>query len=171
MHQSSHYNHGKSKKIAFVFSCPGQEEDKLGKPTAGQTGDNLDVFLKELFNKNSINRYDFRITNAFDKVFYESKDGRTEATTQEIISLENLERLYDEISDIENVIIAFGKKAKMALDEVSRKFNLKAKIVETKHLGLQSLNTMEISNPNNLSGRDLVNLKIQTLAKEISQNL
>lgn len=30
---------------------------------------------------------------------------------------------------------------------------------------------MEISNPNNLSGRDLVNLKIQTLAKEISQNL
>lgn len=59
----------------------------------------------------------------------------------------------------------------MALDEVSRKFNLKAKIVETKHLGLQSLNRMEISNPNNLSGRDLVNLKIQTLAKEISQNL
>lgn len=48
----------------------------------------------------------------------------------------------------------------MALDEVSRKFNLKAKIVETKHLGLQSLNRMEISNPNNLSGRDLVNLKI-----------
>lgn len=59
----------------------------------------------------------------------------------------------------------------MALDEVSRKFNLKAKIVETKHLGLQSLNRMEISNPNNLSGRDLVNLKIQTLAKEISQIL
>lgn len=59
----------------------------------------------------------------------------------------------------------------MALDEVSRKFNLKAKIVETKHLGLQSLNRMEISNHNNLSGRDLVNLKIQTLAKEISQNL
>lgn len=167
MNQSSHYNQGKTKKLALVFSCPGQEEDKLGKPTAGQTGDNLDVFLKELFNKNSVNRYDYRITNAFDKVFYESKDGRTEATTQEIISIENLERLYSEISDIEDIIIAFGKKAKMALDDVSRQFNLKAKIVETKHLGLQSLNRMEISNPKNLTGRDLVNLKIQTLASEI----
>lgn len=28
---------------------------------------------------------------------------------------------------------------------------------------------MEISNPNNLSGRDLMNLKIQTLTKEISK--
>lgn len=59
----------------------------------------------------------------------------------------------------------------MALDEVTKKFNLKANVIETKHLGLQSLNRMEISNPNNLTGRDLVNLKIQTLAKEISQNL
>lgn len=59
----------------------------------------------------------------------------------------------------------------MALDEVSKKINLKANVIETKHLGLQSLNRMEISNPNNLTGRDFVNLKIKTLAQQVSKNL
>lgn len=111
MKQSPHYNHGKSKKIALVFSCPGQEEDKLGRPTAGQTGENLEVFLAALLGTATVNRYDYRITNAFDKVFYESKDGRTEATTEEVMSQQNLKRLYEEVADIEELIIAFGNKA------------------------------------------------------------
>lgn len=168
---STHYNQGKSKKIALVFSCPGQEEDKLRRPTAGQTGENLEFFLKTLFDKSSIDRYDYRITNAFDKVFYESKDGRTEATQEEILADSNIKRLYNELSDIENVIIAFGNKAKLALDAVLKKHDLKAKIIETKHPGLQAINRFVIDNPNNLSGSDLKNLKIQTLAKNVKNKI
>lgn len=171
MNQSAHYNHGKTKKIAFVFSCPGQEEDKLGRPTAGQTGENLDVFLKTLFDKSSVDRYDYRITNAFDKVFYESKDGRTEATQEEVLAESNIKRLHQELFDIEDVIIAFGNKAKLALEAVLKNHDLKAKIIETKHLGLQAINRFVIDNPNNLSGSDLKNLKIQTLAKNLKNKI
>jgi len=171
MKQSPHYNHGKSKKIALVFSCPGQEEDKLGRPTAGQTGENLEVFLAALLGTATVNRYDYRITNAFDKVFYESKDGRTEATTEEVMSQQNLKRLYEEVADTEELIIAFGNKAKMALDAVQRNFLLKAKVVQTKHLGLQALNRFTVANPQQLQGGDLKKYKIQVLAAEIKQNL
>lgn len=171
MPQSTHYNQGKSKKIALVFSCPGQEEEKLGKPTAGQTGENLDIFLKELFNKDAVNRYDYRITNAYDKVFYESKDGRTEATTEEVMSQQNLKRLYEEVADIEELIIAFGNKAKMALDAVQQNFPLKAKVVKTKHLGLQALNRFTVANPQLLQGGDLKKHKIQVLASEVKQKM
>lgn len=167
MKQTSHYNQGNSRKIALVFSCPGQEEDKLGRPTAGQTGENLDTFLESLLNKTTVNRYDYRITNAFDKVFYESKDGRTEATTEEILADSNLKRLYEEVKDIEDVIIGFGKKAKMALDAVAKKYLLKVKIVETKHLGLQALNRYSVNNPQNLEGNDLKKHKIRLLANDV----
>lgn len=169
MTQSPHYNHGKSKKIALVFSCPGQEEDKLGRPTAGQTGENLNTFLAKLTNNLTVDRYDYRITNAYDKVFYQSKDGRTEATTAEILSSENIQRLANEVSDIDYIIIAFGNKAKMALDEVQKTTVLKAKVIQTKHLGLQAINRMSVHNPNGLSGNDLKNYKIGILVDEVKK--
>lgn len=171
MTQSPHYNHGKSKKIALVFSCPGQEEDKVGRPTAGQTGENLNTFLAKLTNNLTVDRYDYRITNAYDKVFYQSKDGRTEATTAEILSSENIQRLANEVSDIDYIIIAFGNKAKMALDEVQKTTVLKAKVIQTKHLGLQAINRMSVHNPNGLSGNELKKYKIEVLADEVKSML
>lgn len=171
MTQTAHYNQGKAKQIALVFSCPGQEEDKLGRPTAGQTGENLDTFLEQFTGSTSVNRYDYRITNAYDKVFYESKDGRTEATTAEILSDNNLQRLFNEVADIDKVIISFGKKAKMALDAVAKQFPLKAKVIETKHLGLQSLNRMEVDNPKQLAGAELKKHKIKLLADKAKQEV
>lgn len=35
-------------KVAFVFICPGQEEEREGKPVAGQTGKNLEILLSFL---------------------------------------------------------------------------------------------------------------------------
>lgn len=33
-----HYQKGTQYKIAVVFSCPGQEEEKQNRPVSGQTG-------------------------------------------------------------------------------------------------------------------------------------
>jgi len=84
-----HLNIGNKKnKVAFVFSCPGQSEEKAQKPAAGQTGKNLDALLVYLNKKNSTifrdtDRYEYRITNAWDKVEFKSRTGRTEATKKE----------------------------------------------------------------------------------------
>lgn len=45
------FNKGKNNKIAFVFSCPGQEEEKENKPVAGGTGDNLEEILTKIINE------------------------------------------------------------------------------------------------------------------------
>lgn len=59
----------------------------------------------------------------------------------------------------------------MALDAVQQNFPLKARVVQTKHLGLQALNRFTIANPQQLQGGDLKKHKIQVLASEIKQNL
>ncbi len=62
-----HFNKGKFKKIALIFSCPGQEELNSGKPTTGKTGENLEYFLSQLFLNQIFkfkDRFDFRISNS-----------------------------------------------------------------------------------------------------------
>jgi hypothetical protein len=164
-----HYNQGKFKDIAFVFSCPGQEEEKNKKPVSGITGHNLNLFISELFKndkeKKNFSRYDFRITNSVSQVYYRELNGRTEAKISEIKNSQNIERLYNEIKDIEKVIICFGRKAEKALKILSKTYDIsKVEIIYFKHLGLQSLNRYKIyDNPKN---ENIIQFKIKTLIRE-----
>ncbi|OYX81988.1 MAG: hypothetical protein B7Y83_16405, partial [Flavobacteriales bacterium 32-34-25] len=103
-----HYNKGIRTDIALVFSCPGQEEEKKGKPISGQTGKNLDFFLTRLSEKLEFefkNRYDLRITNSVKTAYYKnSTSNKTEPTTDEIKDKNNLNRLYNELYEIEKFI-------------------------------------------------------------------
>ena len=139
-----HFNMGKKKnKVAFVFSCPGQNEEKAQKPVAGQTGKNLDALLVYLNKKNSTifrdtDRYEYRITNAWDKVEFESRTGRSEATQKEIKEEENLLRIENELKGM-NTLILFGDRAQY----IESLLNFTGKIIESRHLSLQSINQIE----------------------------
>ena len=139
-----HFNMGKRKnKVAFVFSCPGQYEEKEQKPTVGQTGKNLDTLLVYLQKQNNIifqyrDRYSYRITNSWDKVEFKSRTGRTEATKKEINTKENIERVKKELDGID-IVIFFGKNAQRIVDLL----NFNGMILRTRHLSFQSLNQIE----------------------------
>lgn len=133
-------------KTAFIFSCPGQEEMKSGKLVNGQTGKNLDVMLS-ILNKSYpdifpyTNRYDYRITNSSQQVHYKAFDGRTEPRKDEIISEDNIRRLYDDIVNYK-YIITFGKCASLAAQRAAEMFDSKDKIIMySQHLSFLSLNS------------------------------
>jgi uracil-DNA glycosylase len=164
-----HYNQGKYKEIAFVFSCPGQEEKENKRPVSGITGRNLDFFISELFKndkeKKDFTRYDFRITNSVSQVYYKELNERTEAKMSEIKVPKNIDRLYNEIKDIEKLIICFGKRAEKALEIVRKTYNLSnVEIINFKHLGLQSLNRYKIDVAS--ENENIIQFKIKTLIRE-----
>ncbi len=166
------YNKGRINRIAFVFSCPGQEELKSGKLVYGKTGYNLELLLQELKKRDFItekfeNRYDFTITNSHNEVHYKSWNNRTEPLLSEVRTSENIERLTTELKEAE-IIICFGKRPKIALEIC--KDNLKAKVLYSRHLGLQSLNQIsEDINGNKLTkGKEgNTDKRIQVVAKEL----
>ena len=136
-----HFNMGKTKnKVAFVFSCPGQDEEKAQKPTAGQTGKNLDALLVYLHKQNSTifrytDRYSYRITNSWDRVEFRSRTGRTEATQKEISTKENIKRVKKELDGMD-IVIFFGKKAQ----RIKKLIDFSGVILAIRHLSFQSLN-------------------------------
>ena len=176
-----HYQKGNQIKIAVVFSCPGKEEEDCGLAASGKTGDNLNLLLAKLddlnFLKTKLTKENLRITNAWDKVIYKSKDKRTEAklTFEEIYSAFNLKRIESELIDIEDYIICSGKKAFNAVSKLKFE-NKNIKIIEIPHLGLNSINRKL---KNDINGRKIVkgnkqnNLKrIEVIAYDIiNQNL
>jgi uracil-DNA glycosylase len=169
-------NEGKNNKIAFVFSCPGQEELNSEKLVFGQTGRNLESLLEELKRRDFIkedfkDRYDFTITNSYNKVHYkgylDKNDKRTEPLLSEVRTSENIERLTTELKEAE-IIICFGKRPKIALEIC--KNNLKARVLYSRHLGLQSLNQInEDINGNKLTkGKEgNTDKRIQVVAQEL----
>ena len=141
---STHLNIGKEDNdVVFLFSCPGQMEEDLKRPVACQTGINLNILLKILNEKNKnvfqyTNRYDYRITNTWDKVEYQAKTNRTEATLKDIKESQNLERLKKEIKD-KKILILFGKNAK----NIQNFLNFNGIIIESRHLSFQSINQIK----------------------------
>lgn len=175
---SPHFQFGNQRKIAVVFSCPGQEEEKQGRPVSGQTGKNLEVLLELLFENKvldkKLQKKDLRITNAWDKVLFKSNNlkKRTEATLTEIYSENNLKRVKDELDDIEEIIICFGKKADKALGKpVFADFN--ATIISCCHLSLQALNSIKylkkdvLDNPIESGEAGNTHKRLEVLARRI----
>lgn len=141
----AHYQKGNQTKIAFVFSCPGQEEEKKKCPASGKTGDNLNILIRKLNELNFLNKVssknDLRITNSWDKVLYDKKDGRTEASLnkKEIYSDTNLLRIRNELNDIDEYIICSGTRAMNAICK-AKIIKKDLKIIQIPHIGLSSLN-------------------------------
>lgn len=166
---------GKRRDIALVFSCPGQEEKRHKKPVYGRTGKNLEILLKYLKENNSSlkpykDRYDFRITNASNRVHYKQKTGRTEELDSYLFTERNLSRLSKEILDIEIFVICFGKKAEKTIKKLlgSPKYQkVSFKPIYTMHLGNQSLNTIKVSP----SIRNKTEHRLKRLAKQISKQM
>lgn len=175
INQRTHYNRGKFNKIALVFSCPGKKEEEAKKPVAGCTGKYLDLFLKKFLEisddlDKNFNRYNYRITNSYDKVLYKSKDGRTEPNIKEICEERNIKRLFDEIKDTD-IVIAFGRKAQRALDEIMKKYqdNVNIKVIKTRHLSLQFLNRMKINGNGSITIEDKIDYLVMDAIKQLNE--
>ena len=161
-------------KVAFVFSCPGQDEEIAQKPVAGQTGKNLDALLVYLNRKNSTifkyaNRYAYRITNAWNTVEFKSRTDRTEATLKEISTPMNISRVNDELKGID-IVIFFGIKAQ----RIESMVDFNGTVLRTRHLSLQSLNQIrKDKNGISLKNKDKGNTekRLEVLAEEILSQL
>jgi len=127
-------------KTVILLSAPGQVEAKLGRPAAGETGKTLQYAIENLHKKNpqvfpSNKLDDYTIMNAVETVHYKSKTGRTEGTTDDIINLQNMNRINSILKDYDHVV-ALGDKANLAIK--NSKFN--GKILSSNHPSKQSLN-------------------------------
>lgn len=189
MDKGCYYNHGLSNEIAFVFSVPGKLELYNGRPVAGQTGVLLEELMDILYNKEKdlfreidferkTKRYDYRITNAYPYPLYMAKDNRTQAIDKEIMKKENIDRLLEELKDIEKYIFVFGKKACKAIQEVkNRKKNgskvfkeRHPKIITERHLGLMSVNQIDKDvnkNPILSGGKNNTEKRLEVIAENI----
>ena len=132
-------------KIACVFSCPGQEEEKTREYLSGTTGENLERLLSILnwMNPNifvSTDKKDYFLVNSSEHVYYKgyisNSDKRTTPYAYDIRSSENINRLQGELSNFAWVI-AFGRNAEMALVESKISF-IRAKC----HIGDKGLTSL-----------------------------
>lgn len=131
---------------AFVFSCPGQKEEWLGHPCAGATGRNLDLALPKLYalcpdRFTSPVRSSYVLTNAWAQIEYPAKTGRSEATTPEILSAHNLDRLEAELQGITTILIC-GQKAATAVLALQAQNRLQgAQVAVVMHLSPLAVNS------------------------------
>jgi uracil-DNA glycosylase len=129
--------------VAFVFSVPGKAEALAGRPVAGDTGSNLDEALIHLRSARpasfpSLDRYDYRITNAYAEPMARSLGhSRSEPTDAEVRDLRTRERVLRDLVDCDLVILG-GRKAG-SIAQVIRRSGRKVVIVP--HVGNQGLNS------------------------------
>jgi uracil-DNA glycosylase len=136
-----HFNPDISKKVALIFGAPGRNEDQSEDPVTGGTKSALNALLKMLSKgrivKRYKDRYDVRIINAVCSTRYNAKTGHAKITKKDIREENNINRLFDELKDIQNFIICFGDHAQLAIEEVLRAgFQLKENvtIIKVRHL-------------------------------------
>jgi len=146
MKQQVHFQKGSEDQFAFVFSCPGREEEKAGYPAAKMTGINL-VKLFVVLNEMKMKDYHFTrervtITNAWANVEYDAKTCRSEATNEEVLSPDNLNRLLEELAAVTELIVCCGQKARLAIQALAAENRLQAgtRVVYINHLGMKSIN-------------------------------
>ena len=118
---SAHYCKG-CIPVAFVFSVPGKKEQDANRPISGATGVNLSYALEvlneqapELFK--SQDRYCYRITNAYSKPTYRSKDKITEQGFKEITAEDNVKRVICDLAECEIVVLC-GRRAQMLASQI-----------------------------------------------------
>ncbi|SDX92201.1 hypothetical protein [Nitrosomonas sp. Nm33] len=145
---SSHFCEGHL-PIAFVFSAPGEEEKRKGKPVAGESGANLEAALVHLHSAqptlfSSLHRYDYRITNSFaEPIAVALGHGKSEADNREIQKPQNVQRVLSELEGC-NLVILCGNKARVLSQAIRESGKT---IIEVPHIGNKGLNSkFKISN-------------------------
>ena len=154
--------HLETRKIAprslLWFSCPGRLEASASPPgpAKGQTGANLAdlVSLLELDQQLPfLRRGQARITNAWAHVEYRDPNGngRSEARYWEVLAETNLDRLHEELDDIDLAVVCCGNRAAMAV--LSRLPNDVGSETESgwqycHHLGNIALNKLDFEGTN-----------------------
>ncbi|WP_028301536.1 hypothetical protein [Oceanospirillum beijerinckii] len=154
---SCHLQVGKKKEVAFVFSCPGRYEEIEGGPAAKVTGKNLSSLLAKLrnsLNNNNLFRKNITITNAWSRVEYKKKTGRSEADISEITSDSNVCRLRSELAGVSDLIVCCGDKAKVAVEACNLPEGVKIAFI--KHLGTRGLNSIKTD----ADGADIISADI-----------
>ncbi len=148
MENSVSYKAGDLDEFTVILSCPGKDEEQSNPqmPAMGKTGDNLEQLLTLLtpnLQGMSLTRGNITIANSWDKVEYEVKTGRSEATAVEVLDAQNLDRLYLEIKDTKSVILACGDNAKIAILALryAKDFEPNVKFAFIQHLGNRGLNS------------------------------
>ncbi len=144
---STHYQKGdKSNKIAFVFSCPGNQEEKAKMPAAGVTGNNLNIVLNILQKEHKTKFGEFlrnhiTITNATSDVQSLSTTNKTQASKKDISATENISRLTKELRG-KQLIFCCGINAQNAVDLLLSQKRLKSscKIIRNIHLCQRNIN-------------------------------
>jgi hypothetical protein len=138
-----HLQVGKEKKVAVVFSCPGRREELAGYPAARHTGRNLELLLSLLareLNRDDLSRGNITISNAWPRVEYRAKTGRSEATLKEVESADNVKRLQHELEEVTDFVIFCGARAKAAARHLQ--LGHKPRLVFIRHPGLRGLSLM-----------------------------
>jgi uracil-DNA glycosylase len=136
-----HYNEGKNPYVALVFSCPGEEEEKHGKPVYGNAGARFEQVLGMLHENNIFKwyfaKYDFRITNAYCAVVPKGS-ADSEWSNTAIKKQDNIDRLFEELEDTikcNGVIICFGNRAQEAVKKMCKVKGIKPQIINTNYTG------------------------------------
>lgn len=128
--------------LAFIFSAPGDEERRQGRPVAGGTGTNLELALGHLHSAlpklfRSVHRYDYRITNAWpEPIAVALGHGASERSDAQIRDPDNVRRVLQELEGC-NLVVLSGNKAKLLAEPVGASGR---QYVEVPHVGNKGLN-------------------------------
>lgn len=146
---SPHYSKGSADTYAFVFSCPGQLEEKAKHPAAGKTGRNFEALLLLLsphLGVETLTRDSVTITNAWPNIEYEGTTNRSEADDTEILEDANIDRLAIELGCVTKMIVFCGDKAAVALKGLEEKKLLapSIQVAFVEHLGTRGLNRIKV---------------------------
>ncbi|HEY3376057.1 MAG TPA: hypothetical protein VGL77_01065 [Armatimonadota bacterium] len=160
-----HFQKGKELLYAFVFSCPGADEEDAGYPAAGVTGTVLNILLNELRTEahsrgyifhGKLDRESISITNAWKKVECIRTDdtgkkcGRTEAGIDEILDERvlidgesSLARLERELGRVTDTIFCCGDRAESAVTVLLHQKRLPhtCRVIVIPHLTTRRLNS------------------------------
>lgn len=128
--------------VAFVFSAPGEEELRQGRPVAGDTGTNLDSALSRLHAARptvfrSSRRYDYRITNAWSEPLAVALGHRvSEARDTQVRDRGNVRRVLEELEGCDLVVLS-GNKARLLGEAIGAS---RRTVFPVPHVGNRGLN-------------------------------
>lgn len=132
-------------RVAVVFSCPGRHEEVAGHPAARVTGRNLEILLAllaEALGRDDLVRENVTITNAWPKVEYRERTGRSEASEREVCAPDNVERLRRELDEVSDLVIFCGRRARAVAPLLRLKH--RPRFVFIRHPGLRGLSMIPI---------------------------